>query len=93
MGGILDIYIFTGPTPIQAIEQFQQVRILFTNIPKSDWCSIFFYWKAFGLPKLPPYWSLGLQVGVENFRDSRHVRELIQTLKKSKLGFVSYKML
>jgi len=25
IGGILDIYIFTGPTPIQALEQFQQV--------------------------------------------------------------------
>lgn len=25
IGGILDVYIFTGPTPIQALEQFQQV--------------------------------------------------------------------
>ena len=25
IGGIFDIYIFTGPTPVQAIEQFQQV--------------------------------------------------------------------
>jgi hypothetical protein len=25
IGGILDIYIFTGPTPIQALEQYQQV--------------------------------------------------------------------
>lgn len=25
IGGIFDIYIFTGPTPVQALEQFQQV--------------------------------------------------------------------
>ena len=25
IGGILDMYIFMGPTPVQALEQFQQV--------------------------------------------------------------------
>lgn len=27
IGGILDIYIFTGPTPVKALEQAQQVII------------------------------------------------------------------
>lgn len=67
IGGILDIYIFTGPTPIQAIEQYQQ---------------------AFGLPVLPPYWSLGLQIGAKKFLNSDHLVEFIDDFKKTKLPFV-----
>ena len=68
IGGIFDIYIFMGPTPIQAIEQFQQ---------------------AFGLPKLPPYWSLGLQTGARKYDDSNRLREFINNLKETKIPFVS----
>ncbi|CAF0863003.1 unnamed protein product [Brachionus calyciflorus] len=68
MGGIFDIYIFSGPTPVQAIEQYQQ---------------------TFGLPKLPPYWSLGPQISVKKFKNEEHINQLISNLKNSKLGFDS----
>ena len=67
IGGILDMYIFMGPTPVQALEQYQQ---------------------AFGLPKLPPYWSLGLQISAKNYKDSTSLRNFISRFKKTNLPFV-----
>jgi alpha-glucosidase (family GH31 glycosyl hydrolase) len=68
IGGIFDIFIFMGPTPVQALEQFQQ---------------------AFGMPKLPPLWSLGLQIGAKNYLNSLMMRSFVKSFKDSKLPFDS----
>jgi alpha-glucosidase (family GH31 glycosyl hydrolase) len=68
LGGIFDIYIFMGPTPIQAIEQFQL---------------------AFGLPKLQPYWSYGLQIGSYNYGNLQTLDRFVQNFTNSKLPFDS----
>ena len=44
IGGIFDIYIFTGPTPVQALEQFQQVKL----IKKFFFCFFFIFLNNLG---------------------------------------------
>jgi alpha-glucosidase (family GH31 glycosyl hydrolase) len=57
IGGIIDLYIFTGPTVQNVIEQYWNIIGVGTN-QKFISISFFFVQK----PTMPPYWSLGFHL-------------------------------
>ncbi|XP_071798039.1 sucrase-isomaltase, intestinal-like isoform X1 [Asterias amurensis] len=65
-GGILDFYIFTGPTPQQVIQQYQEV---------------------IGRPEIPPYWALGLHLGMESFQNADALEKFVDDNIKAGVPF------
>ncbi|XP_022093878.1 sucrase-isomaltase, intestinal-like [Acanthaster planci] len=65
-GGILDFYIFTGPSPEQVIQQYQEV---------------------IGRPEIPPYWALGLQLGIESFGSAQAMENFVQENVEAEVPF------
>jgi hypothetical protein len=48
----------------------------------------FIFIQAFGLPRLPPYWSLGLQIGADGYSNLQNMKDFVQSFKNSSLPFV-----
>jgi alpha-glucosidase (family GH31 glycosyl hydrolase) len=46
--------------------------------------------KAFGLPRLPPYWSLGLQIGADGYSNLDNMRNFVDSFKNASLPFVRF---
>ncbi|XP_038050076.1 sucrase-isomaltase, intestinal-like [Patiria miniata] len=65
-GGILDFYIFTGPTPEQVIQQYQEV---------------------IGRPEIPPYWALGLHLGIESFGNAQALENFVMENVEAQVPF------
>lgn len=64
IGGILDFYIFLGPTPENVVQQ---------------------YTKAVGRPAMPPYWSLGFQMGRDGYLSADHVKWVLERIKEKNI--------
>jgi hypothetical protein len=84
------MYIFTGPTPIKAVEQFQKVKLGQIIILFSRTLFSILLFKAFGTPKLPPLWSLGLQIGAKKYGNILHLRNFTKSFRDSKIPFVRF---
>ncbi|GFY62927.1 maltase-glucoamylase, intestinal [Trichonephila inaurata madagascariensis] len=60
VGGILDFYIFLGPSPEEVIQQ---------------------YTEAVGRSSMPPYWSLGLQIGRSSYQSIEEIEKFLDEFK------------
>ncbi|GFT93132.1 maltase-glucoamylase, intestinal, partial [Nephila pilipes] len=60
VGGVLDFYIFLGPSPEEVIQQ---------------------YTEAVGHSPIPPYWSLGLQIGRATYESVEEIEMFLDDFK------------
>lgn len=100
IGGILDFYIFLGPTPENIVQQYTEVWVDIVMSHNHNYITdfaIFCYLiiiclrhQATGRPVMVPYWSLGFQLSRWDYGNLTNVKEVVDRNREAGIPQVTY---